>query len=77
MTRLASTITATPSLRVGLGGNHYVVCLFREPLLAIAGFLGRSARSVYFRPEYQCWAIRVKRETDKDKLRRALGRGQG
>ena len=74
-TRLAFSVTATPRLHVGFGGNHYVVCAAREPLVSIAAFLGRSARSVYYRAEHKCWAIRVRRDKDKAKLKSVLGRG--
>ena len=72
MSRLSTTITDSPALHVGFGGNHYVVCSRRLPLLEIATALGRSAAGVYWSDKHQCWAMRIRLAMDKARVRQRI-----
>lgn len=65
-----------PQFRVGLGGNHYVWCLYRQPVVDIAHRIGRSPSGVYWREDFGVWALRVRNGKQKALLK-ALFNKQG
>jgi len=58
----------TPTLKIGLGGNYYVICDIKEELIPICESIDKSTNSIYFNNKYECWAIRIKSKTMKEKL---------
>jgi hypothetical protein len=59
---------SVPTLKVGLGGNYYVVCDVKEHLIEICNTINKSVKSIYFNRKYGCWVIRVKNKATKMKL---------
>lgn len=76
MSRLSATVTDNPALHVGFGGNYYVVCSRRLPLLELAVAIGRSPSGVYWSDNHQCWAMRVRRAADKARVRQRMAHGE-
>jgi hypothetical protein len=70
MNRLRRCLSGTAVLYIGLGGHYYVVSKNRGPVAEVAAKIGRSPRSVYHRSDFDCYALRVRRERDKQALRR-------
>jgi hypothetical protein len=64
-----SDVGNEPQFRVGLGGNYYVYCKIKEPVVEIAKRIGRSPNSVYYRSDFDVWAIRVRLKKHKELLR--------
>lgn len=68
---MASLVTqsfATPTLQVGLGGNYYVVCDYKENLAVLCKKIDKSPNSIYYNSKYSCWTIRIKSNSTKKKL---------
>jgi len=57
-----------PTLKVGLGGNYYVICDVKEHLIEICNTISKSVNSIYYNKKYCCWVIRVKNKATKRKL---------
>jgi len=57
-----------PRLKIGLGGNYYVICDTKEKLVTICNQINKSVNSIYFNKKYNCWAIKIKRERTKQQL---------
>jgi len=57
-----------PTLKVGLGGNHYVICDTRERIVPVCEIINKSTNSIYFSKKYNCFAIRVKAKKMKRRL---------
>ncbi len=62
-----------PTLKVGLGGNFYVICDIKEPLIKIVDQIQKSRNSIYYNKKYQVWAIRCKSKQHKEALRNIAG----
>lgn len=63
--RLKRNITNNPLLRVGIGGNRYVVCSIAEPLVDVCEHIDKSASSIYWSDRFECYAIRIKNKRHK------------
>lgn len=57
---------------VGVGGNYYITALEREPLVDVCEVIGKSPNSIYYRKSKKVWAIRIKRNSTKKKIRELL-----
>ncbi len=68
MVSLVTTTFENPTLKIGLGGNYYVVCDTKEKLIPICERIDKSPNSIYHNSKYGCWAIRVKSKGMKEKL---------
>lgn len=69
--------TEQPSFRVGLGGSSYVWCIRREPVEEIARAIGKSHHSVYYRPDFGVWVVRVRDKRQKVLLKGLFERNGG
>ncbi len=74
VTHLSRAVTPQAQLRIGIGGHCYVISTRREAVLEVAKALGRSPRGVYYRKEYGCWALRIRRDRDKRAVKQLFGR---
>ena len=72
MVSLMSSVFKTPTLKIGLGGNHYVICDTKEKLISICKSIDKSVNSIYYNDKYECWAIRIKSKAMKVKLNEVL-----
>ena len=70
---LADRVTDKAQLFRGANGHDYVVSRRREAVEAVARAIGRRS-GIYYRPEYRCWALRIRRERDKQAVRRLFGK---
>jgi hypothetical protein len=68
MVSLVSSTFETPLLKIGVGGNYYVICDTKEKLIPICNQINKSVNSIYFNKKYECWAIRIKSKATKQKL---------
>lgn len=68
MVSLVTLSFKTPELKIGLGGNYYVICDTKEKLIPICEKLDKSTNSIYYNTKYKCWAIRIKSKVTKRKL---------
>jgi len=66
---LHNQLFLTPTLKVGLGGNYYVLCDDSEQLVGICYSIDKSINSIYFNKKYGCYAIRVKNKKQKETLK--------
>jgi hypothetical protein len=72
---LVTTTFNIPTLKIGLGGNYYVVCDWKEKLIELCNTISKSPNSVYFNKKYGCWAIRVKNKPTKERLLTTMSEG--
>lgn len=68
MVSLVTQSFTFPTLYVGLGGNHYVVCDSKESLVSLCEKIDKSPNSIYYNSKYGCWTIRIKSNSTKKKL---------
>ncbi len=68
-TRVTQITTFQPKLKVGVGGNHYVISTDKHNLEAICIMIKKSRRAVVFHKKHQCWVIRVKSKKQKKLLK--------
>jgi len=58
--------------RCGFGGHLYVFSCSREAVERVARSLGRSG-GVYYRSDLDVWALRIRRDQDKQAVRSLVG----
>lgn len=61
-------VSDRPSLKIGMGGNYYVICTQEQPLHKVCEAIGKSTKSIYYNERYRCFAIRVKNDKQKKLL---------
>lgn len=69
ITYVEQEVTFRPKLKVGIGGNYYVISTNKENLEAICVMIKKSRDSVTFHKKYNCWVIRVKDKKQKKRLK--------
>lgn len=74
MIHISQTVTFRPQLKVGVGGNYYVISTDKNNLDAICVMIKKSRNAVYFSEKYQCWIIRVKSKKQKILLKELFER---
>ena len=68
---MVSLVTSTfknPTLKIGLGGNYYIICDTKEQLIPICENIDKSPNSIYYNGKYGCWVIRIKSKITKEKI---------
>jgi len=68
-THIEQIVTFRPKLKIGVGGNYYVISTNKENLEAICVMIKKKRTAVYYQKKYNCWAIRVKDKKQKKKLK--------
>jgi len=68
MTRVNLSVTQIPTLKVGLGGNYYVLCILHDPLKEICLAIEKSTNSIYYHDKHNCWVFRVRSTHHKTRL---------
>lgn len=56
-------------IKYGITGNYYIYSLNKEEVLKITIWLNRSVNSIYWNNKYQKWVLRIKRKSDKLKIK--------
>lgn len=69
MSFLTALDFTTPTLKVGIGGNYYIVCNDKCKLVSVCERIGKSSGSIYFNIKYNCWVIRIKSKSMKHKIK--------
>ena len=67
-TRVNKIVVATPTLKVGIGGNYYVFCDAKEPLEEVCTTIGKSISSIRWHIKHSCWVFRVRTQRHKQRL---------
>ena len=65
---LTTTTFNTPTLKIGLGGNYYIICNSPEKLAVVCEEIDKSLNSIYYNKKYSCFAIRIKSNHHKKKI---------
>ena len=67
-TRVNQIATSVPTLKVGIGGNYYVICDTKEPLEEICAAIDKSIRSIRWHFKHNCWVFRARTQYHKRQL---------
>lgn len=69
MTRVANTVTRKPQMRVGIGGNVYVISSSKLELKSVCMQLEFEPQRIYTSEVHECFVLRFKRQSYKAKVR--------
>lgn len=58
-----------PLLKIGFGGNYYVICYNKGELWKVAKRIGRAESAIYFHEGYDTYCLRIKQIKQKEQLR--------
>lgn len=73
-THITQSVTFRPQLKVGIGGNYYVISTDKSNLEAICVMIKKSKTAVVLHKKYQCWVIRIKSKKQKILLKQLFER---
>lgn len=68
MSRVKQLVSAVPILKTGIGGNYYVFCESKEPLIAVCSAIEKSANSIYYHEKHHCYVFRSRSKFHKNRL---------
>ena len=69
MTHVESIVKDYPTIRVGIGGNYYIVCSVKYRLEDFCNMIGKKPSSIKFHKKYLCWVVRIKNKKQKEILK--------
>jgi len=72
MTRVKKLVSASPTLKMGIGGNYYVFCEAKDPLIKICSVIEKSTNSIYYHNKHHCWVFRSRLKSHKLRLDKLL-----
>ena len=68
-TRINRSLTDTPIIATGIGGNMYAYSSDRVCLEDLCVKINKATSSIIFHKRHQCWMFRVKSPSHKKSLR--------
>lgn len=72
---LRERATDDAQLFLGANGHDYVVSRRREAVAEVAKAIGRRS-GIYYRTDFDVWAIRIRNKRDKKAVRNLFGKGE-